>query len=161
VVLCDNLSTRDEWIVDVTALLDEVGTPPRKVKDAELAFTDPTGPLLIVPEPGDEAAVVERLSVARDRLNQRRAVAVLFLLRDGAGMKRLQDEPPLASFLTGVTLDPEQEATIDVEAERDAFMAATGLHPNEWLNRYRAGHLPDTLENSLLHLRAILVEAPR
>ena len=80
----------------------------------------------------------------------------LFLLKDGSGEQELRRAYGPASWLQGREFDPEP-AAIDVEKERARFGEVTGRSPDAWLAAWTRGEIPDTLENSFLYQRALLL----
>jgi len=97
-------------------------------------------------DPEDEAAAVSFLDRNRDHFDEVTARFLLLLLRGGAGERALKDAPSLASFA--------REASFEVAARprredaRAAFVNRNGMVPEEWLRQWRAGALPDTLDNN-------------
>ena len=154
-VLYGDPLARQEWSEELRPLLAGQGSELRTTANVEEAFADLDIPLLLLPEPEQQSDAVRRLSVGRDKLTSRTATAVLFLLRGGAGQTRLQDEPALASFLAGVTLDPD--AGFDVEAGSRQFEASTGMSPADFIEATATPELPDTLENAVYRLQALLL----
>lgn len=158
VVIYTDPTARQEWADEIEALLGQLGPPPEHVQTAGELLDRPDVPVLVLVEPESEPDLVDQLSVMRDRLVERSAPAALFLERDGPGLTLLASREALASFLQGLVVDPEEEEQVDVEAEKQRFHEATGHSLEDWLERYRAGDLPDTLDNSLTYLRALLLE---
>ena len=158
-VLYRDPRARDEWSGELRVLLESRGATSQTTTDVERALTDLDVPLLLVPEPEEQAEAVRRLSVGRDGLIRRTATAVLFLLLGGSGQVRLQAEAALASFLAGVTLDPDASAEVDIEEESRWFLDQTGRSPADFIEASDGQELPDTLENSVHRLRALLLTA--
>jgi hypothetical protein len=128
-----------------------------RTSDVEDAFVKPDVPLLLTPD--NEAAAVLTLDGRREALLSRTAPAILFLLKDGSGEQQLRRAPGLASWLQGREFDPEP-AQIDVEQERTRFTEIAGRSADEWLEAWGRGEIPDTLENSFLYQRALLLGSP-
>lgn len=125
--------------------------------DVEDAFTRPEIPLLLTPS--DDASAVETLDGRREALLSRTVPAILFLLKDGLGEQKLRAAPGLASWIRGGVFDPEP-AEIDLEQERARFAKLAGCPVQEWLEAWNRGEVPDTLDNSFLYQRALLLEEP-
>ena len=144
------------------ALMEEVelmAPPERRViraQEIEAAFQDMDAIVLLTPE--NEARAVELLDLRREGLRARSAPAVLFLLCDGSGERRLREAYALASWLRGREYDPTRAPAVDVTAARQAFEERTGQTPEAWLLAWRTGSLSDTLENNLLAQEALLLE---
>jgi hypothetical protein len=124
----------------------------------EDAFQKPDTPLLLLPD--DEAAAVATLDGRREALQDRTKPAILFLLKGGSGERTLRDAAGLASWLRGKEFDPEPPE-LDVNAERLRFKTLAGRPVEAWLEAWRRGEIPDTLDNNLLCQQALLLEGAR
>src|SRR5205823_273993 len=103
-------------------------------------------------------AAVLALDGRREALLDRTAPAILFLLKGGSGEHELRKAFGLASWLQGREFDPEPEE-LDVERERERFAEIAGRSPDDWLQAWRRGEIADTLENSFLYQRALVIGA--
>jgi hypothetical protein len=155
IVLYEDAGTREEIIAEMEALAPQTHNA-LKSPDVEEAFRNTSSLLFIVPP--DERQAILTLDGRRDALLDRYAPVVLLLVRDGDGIRTLSEAPGLASWVQGSEVDPHQLAQIDLQTERTSFKKETGLWPEDWLNAYRSGQIPDTLENSLLATKAGLLE---
>ena len=113
---------------------------------------------IVLLTPADEAAAVAFLDLHRERMRNRVAPAVLFLLCDGSGERRLREAYALASWLRGREYDPTRAPEVDAAATRETFTERTGSTPEAWLAAWRSGELADTLEHNLLAQEALLLE---
>jgi hypothetical protein len=155
VVFYPESTTREAQLEEVELL----APPERKViraREVEAAFRDPEAIVLLTPD--DEARAVEVLDLRREALRDRSAPAVLFLLADGGGERRLREAYALASWLRGREYDPTRAGGVDVSSAREAFRVRTGHMPEAWLDAWRRGALADTLDNNLLAQEALLLE---
>jgi hypothetical protein len=143
-----------EEILETVRLVAPDETKLVRTRDVEDAFTKPDVQLLLTPD--DEAAAVATLDGRRDALLDRAATAILFLLKGGSGEQELRRSYGLASWLQGREFDPEP-AEIDVAQERARFGEITGRSPDAWLAAWNRGEIPDTLDNSFLYQRALLL----
>ncbi len=155
-----DLGLRD-WVVDEVNSLAHPDANPLRTRDVEEAIATRDRMVLLVPD--NEREAVLDLNGSRDRIidpdRPRAWPIVLFLFRDGEGMRTwAQDAPSLASIVLGSTPDPDEDASIDVSAERRAFEAETGETPEAWLRRWRDGSWPKTSKNFSLAYRANLLE---
>jgi hypothetical protein len=155
VVLYEDAGLREELMSEMEALLP-IGCKVLRSSDMAEAFRTPDTFLFLTPP--DERQALLALDGRRDALLDRRAPIILLLLRDGDGVRSLSEVPGLASWLQGNEIDPYRLQQIDWKQEREAFERQTGLSPEGWLAAYRAGRLPDTLENGLLATQAGLLE---
>jgi hypothetical protein len=62
------------------------------------------------------------------------------------------------SWVRGNTIDPEELALIDLDAERTSFLEATGSTPEQWIAKSRARELPATASAMMRTYRALLLE---
>lgn len=124
----------------------------------EDAFSKLELPLLLTP--ADEAEAVATLDARRDALLSRTAPVLLFLLQDGAGEQRFRRAPFLASWLHGRVFDSEPQQ-IDIEVARKQFAAITRRSPEDWLEAWRRGEIPDAPDinpdGSFIYLRALFL----
>jgi hypothetical protein len=158
IVWCPDLGLRD-WLVGEVESVADADARPVQVDTVEGALNQPERLALLVPR--NEREAVLDLDACRDRLLEppRRQPVVLFLLRDGDGQRALaESRPSLASWIEGNDADPDQLAEIDPEAERAAFIDATGQSPEAFLAEWRAGQLPNTNVNLGRAYRAMLLE---
>lgn len=154
VVLFDAYDSRAQ-LVSLVESLTPLEQPSRRVSDIASVFQDPSTLLLVTPE--DEAAAIEEIEGRRDTLLGRTAPAILFLMRDGAGMRALREAPALSSWLQGHVYDPDERNRESSERARAEFVEITGVGPETWLADWRRGVLPDTLENNLRAGRALAI----
>jgi hypothetical protein len=157
VVLYEDMGLREALVSEMEALLPS-GCKVQRSSDVREAFRTPDVFLFLAPP--DERQALMALDGRRDALLDRRAPIVLLLLRDGEGVRSLSDVPGLASWVQGNEVDPYTLQQIDWRQERESFERQTGLSPEGWLEAYRAGRIPDTLENGLLATHAGLLENP-
>jgi hypothetical protein len=157
IVLYEDAGLREELIADMKALAP-AGATFRQSSDVEDAFREPGSLLFLIPR--DERQAIFSLDGRRDALLERQAPVVLLLVRDGDGMRSLTEAPGLASWVQGSEVDPHHLEQIDLHRERKLFKEKTGRWPEEWLEAYRSGRIPDTLENGLWATRAGLLEEP-
>jgi hypothetical protein len=142
-------------VLETVQLVAPDGMKLLRTRDVEDAFARPDVPLLLTPD--QEALAVATLDGRREALLERTATAILFLLKDGSGERELKGRAfGLASWLQGREFDPEP-AEIDVAHERARFAEVTGRLPDAWLAAWGLGEIPDTLENSFLYQRALLL----
>jgi hypothetical protein len=153
-VLYPNLGALDDLIETVRLVAPEHWELSRTA-DVEDAFHKGNAPLLLTPD--NEAAAVRTLDGRREALVDREAPVILFLLKNGSGEQELKMAPGLASWLRESIYDPEPEE-IDVEQERAQFEKIAGCSSRQWLEAWRRGEISDTLENSFLYQRALLLE---
>jgi hypothetical protein len=78
-------------------------------------------------------------------------------VRDGGGERALRDAAGLASWLRGNEYDPEPPP-LDKEAECRKFEQREGRSPRQWVEAFRQGQIPDTLENNYRYQLALLLE---
>jgi hypothetical protein len=154
VVFYSSLAAREE-VLETVRLVAPEEWQFVETASVEDAFSHPGAPLLLTPE--DEAAAVETLDGRRDALVDRTAPAILFLLKGGSGERALRGAPGLASWLRNQEFDPEPP-DMDLQAERARFETLVGQPLEGWLNAWRRGKIPDTLENNLRYQRALLLE---
>ena len=155
VIFYPESTTREAMIEEVKL----IAPPERNVLRAvelEAAVQDPEAIVLLTP--ADEAAAVAFLDLHRERMRNRVAPAVLFLLCDGSGERRLREAYALASWLRGREYDPTRAPEVDAAATRETFTERTGSTPEAWLAAWRSGELADTLEHNLLAQEALLLE---
>ncbi len=160
VMWCPDLGLRD-WLVGEVESLASVDTRPVRKVDVEGALAEPSRLVLLIPE--NEREVVLDLDASRDRLlgTGRSQPVVLFLIRGSDGQRALAGEAmSLASWVGGSDADPDALAQIDPQAEGEAFLRDVGATPEQWLDRWRTGSLPQTSENFRTAYRAMLLEAP-
>jgi hypothetical protein len=149
-------SATREALLEQVALLAPEDRSVIRARDVEAAFRDPDAIVLLTVD--DEPGAVDLLNRRREELVDRTAPAILFLLCDGTGEERLREAFALASWLRGREYDPTRPDPIDAGAAREAFRERTGRSAEAWLSAWRAGALPDTLENNLLSHEALLLE---
>lgn len=151
--------SKNAVIAEIESLVPE-GVKVLVSKDVADAFSKPQPLLLLVPE-GDEAeaAALNTLAARRDSLLDRKQSAILFLLRGGMGTNLLktEDMAGLWSWVANQILEPRALRAVDTKEERRQFLAETGRSPEDWLISWRAGMLPDTLDNTLYFHRAFLI----
>lgn len=157
VVLYEHAEQREELLSDMRGLAPE-GLTQRHSSDLEDVFREPSTLLFLVPE--DEREAVLTLEGRREAMLGRTAPAVLLLIRGGDGVRSLAEAPGLASWVAGNEVDPYRLSLVDVPLRRQAFKQKTGLWPEEWLREFRAGRVPDTLDNNLWATHARLLEEP-
>jgi hypothetical protein len=143
-----------EEVIETVRLVAPEALKLVRTRDVEDVFTKPGVSLLLTPD--DELASVVTLDGRREALVDRTATAILFLLKDGSGERELRRAFGLASWLQGREFDPEP-AQLHVEEERARFARDTGRSPDAWLAAHGRGEIPDTLENSFLYQRALLL----
>jgi hypothetical protein len=148
-------SSRERLIEDVEMLAPE-DAPVRRSSSIQDAFSSESALLLLTPE--NEREAVELLEGGRELLRNRAFPLVLFLLRGGEAQRALADLPALASWVSGVQIDSEQAGEVDADVERVRFQDEVGCSPEAWLADYRAGRMPDSLENQMRTHRALLLE---
>ncbi|MFO7564499.1 MAG: hypothetical protein R6X02_17775 [Enhygromyxa sp.] len=160
VVWCPDYGLRDWLVEQVESLVPDTARALR-VTDVEAALCEPDRLVLLIPQ--NERSVVLDLDASRDRIladPPRSQPLVLFLLRDGDGERALASEAPsLRSWVSGSDADPEALAEIDVAKERAAFVAAHGVTPEVWLDRWRSGASSMSGENFRIAFDASLLEA--
>ena len=148
-----------------TALIESLKllAPPevslKETSEIEAAFGDLDKIVVLLPD--DEVQAVAVLDRRREELRARKAPVVLFLLCDGSGEQRLRSAFALASWLRGREYDPERSLALadsELAAARQEFTKRAGSPPESWLQSWRAGSLPDTLENNLLSHEALSLE---
>lgn len=160
IVFYPDFATRAVLIADIRSLLP-AGTKPKQTASVAKALGDRDHVILLLPE--DEAAAVRELDGNRDRFLEppRSAPVILFLLRNGTGYQELAEAPGLASWTRNLQVDPSAKSAIDVAAERQAFFAATGQTPEEWLAEQRAEDAEtDTATLARGYLAALLERRP-
>lgn len=159
IVLCPDFALRD-WLVEQVESLIPDDAHAVRVSEVEAAFAEPTRLVLLIPK--DEREAVLDLDASRDRIllePGRSHPIVLFLLRDGDGVRALANEAPsLRSWIGGSDADPEALAEIDLPRERTAFEREQGVTPEVWLARWRSGALPETASNFRTAHGAMLLE---
>jgi len=156
-VLYRDPSSREDWIEVLRELLAGPDHEAKVTAEVSEVLGNVDLPIILAVDPEQEAECIGRLSVARDRLLERRRPVVLLLQQDGPGLRRLRQEAALASFVQGSPeVDVDEE--VDVESERTDFQKVAGFPPEEWLSRYRSGDIDDTLDSALLYLRALFLE---
>jgi hypothetical protein len=158
VVWCPDFGLR-EWLVGEVESVASADARPFRTETVEDALATPERLALLVPRSEREAVL--DLDASRDRLleTQRSQPVVLFLLRNGDGQRALaESRASLASWIEGSDADPEMLAEVDPEAERAAFIDATGESPEEFLAKWRSGQIADTTANLGRAYRAMLLE---
>jgi len=155
VVLYEDADLREDLVSEMEALLP-LGRKAQRSSDVTDVFT--TLDVFLFLTPVDERQSLLVLDGRREALLDRRAPVILLLLRDGEGVRSLSEVPGLASWLQGNEIDPYSLQQIDWKQERATFERQTGMSPEGWLEAYRAGRIPDTLENGLLATQAGLLE---
>jgi hypothetical protein len=156
VVYYPELETRQALLEQARAMLP-AGRPARQSSDVDDAFQKELFDTPLLLTPADEAAAVLALDGRREMLQDRRAPVVVFLLRGGSASRALQEAPALASWIRESQVDPEQMERIDPLAEAERFHQETGMSPAQWIADWRAGCLPDTLDNNHWLHRAMLL----
>ena len=114
---------------------------------------------LIVIEPHSEPEAVAALDQNRDQFASKGVQVLLLLLRNGTGERALADAPQLASFARSASFEVPSEPDKS-EAVKD-FATRHGSSPQEWLEKWRRGELPDTTENNMILSDAIALEDAR
>lgn len=146
-------------LIESLKLLAPPGLPVKEATEIDAAFADPDKIVVLLPD--DEAEAVAVLDRRREELRDRTAPVVLFLLCDGSGEQRLRSAFALASWLRGREYDPERSQPLEsseIAAARQEFIKRTGSSPEDWLERWRAGSVADTLANNLLSHEAMSLE---
>lgn len=107
-----------------------------------------------------EPTAVQELDGRREAFMERTAPAVLFLQAGGEAIKLLQQSYSLFSWIRGNRLiDPNELDSInETEAGADFLQKSGGLSPKEWLEKWRAGSVPDTQENAFILHCALMLE---
>ncbi len=158
IVWCADLGMRD-WLVGEVESIAASGSDPVRVADVETALKQAARLVLLVPE--NEREVVLDLDASRDRLLEPGGprTVVLFLVRNGDGLRALAGEAAsLASWVKGSDPDPEALAQIDLAIERAAFEQDIGTSPEAWLQSWRSGIHPRNSETFRTTYRAMLLE---
>ena len=157
IVRCPDLGLRD-WLIDETRGLAGLGAKPVIVRSVAEALAVPDQLALLVPS--DERELMDDLEGCRDLFlaPARSQPVVVFLIRDGDGARRLPFLPSLASWVRGSDVDPEKLAEIDVVAERERFEAEAGESVEAWLERWRAGRIEQTGQQSARAYWAAMLE---
>lgn len=148
--------SRREWLLGEIESI-AAPAPTVRVECVEEALANPNALVLLVPP--NEAETIRELDGSRDRfLDPRRSQPiVLFLLRGGAGTRALTEAASLFSWARGSDVDPESLAEVDVDTERRAFEAESGMTPEAWLDNGRA-KAPTDARSLTLSYRARLLE---
>jgi len=135
--LCGLLAPRERAVIETDDVCDAF---LQELKDTVL---------LVVAH--DEVDAVRTLEGQRDRLLERDAPAVLFLMQSGAAEKVLnQEAPALSSFLRGLAYDPESSASEgEITRRRDEFQLRHLRTPSEWLGAWQRGEIEDTAGSNL------------
>jgi hypothetical protein len=142
-----------EGLVGLCKLLAPEERPPRRTAKIEDVFLNENRDvvLLMTPPTSDEAEALRTLEGRREQLLTREAPAILFLLQGGSAETVLhRDVPALASFLRGLTYDPDAPVNAaDLEDRRTAFEQKLGMTPSQWLDAWDADEIADTGDNNL------------
>ena len=159
IVLSPNFDARESLIEQVEEIVSDAAHPMRETC-VEGAIANPARMVLLIPE--DERDVVVDLDASRECIlgqTSRSQPIVLFLLRDGDGVRALAKEAPsLRSWIGGIDVDPDKLAEIDVAKERVVFEVEHGMTVDVWLAKWRADELPLTASNYHALHRATLLE---
>ncbi len=157
-VFYPDLGLKDEVAAEVESFFPP-DTELRRLESVDDAVGHPNALVLLFPT--NEKGALEALEGRRDMLLDRELPIVVFILRHGDGARELPHLPGLAGWVRGRDVDPEEQAEVDLAAEREDFRAETGLTPDEWA----AKHSPvaDSLDTETLRLffRSLLLREPR
>jgi hypothetical protein len=141
-------------LLELCGLLAPVGIPLRRTAAISDAFTEADkGTLLLVvlENPIAEMDAIRTLEGRREKLLDREAPALVFLMQGGSAEDILnRDAPAISSFLRGLTYDPEPPPNLEDLAERRvSFEKEHGRTPDEWLASFRRDEIEDNAENNL------------
>lgn len=145
------LGARDRLVERMRALA--AGRAVHVVTTGREALEPPSDGDLVLVLPSDEAAAVRFFERNRDRFVERGSPTLLFVMRGGPGEDALRDAPGLASLTREASFDAPLPTTAG-EA-RAAFIAQHGCEPEAWLQRWRAGDLPDDIASNTLLAEAL------
>lgn len=146
-----------EGILEDIAIQLGVSARFRCHSQLETALASPDEVAALVVKMAEQEETIDRLDAIRDRLRDRRAPLILLVPRGGAAMRRLRTADYLQSWVRGRILDREVKDAVNLDAAREDFVATTGLTPERWLERWRAGDLPDDPENNQLATESLFL----